>query len=164
METRLLANLICMLQGANPEFARIPIGIWLYRDGTIMTHNIHAEDSEEAGHVALFRKRLDEASIAVKGFSICDCRQCWVALFDGKSEPRHTATTVRDALWQTAFEAVGHQPPSSDKLRDCCNLSIPDFPTVDEHIAWIKEYERHGLLQCSRMTKEGQRRVQPTNR
>ena len=152
-EARALANLFCLYKGSNASFAKRLFGIWAYTDG-IAVHNLQAFDSENDGHLALFRKKLADAHITVKGFSRCDCHQCWVIILEGN---RSVAGQARQLVFDAATECVGlpaFQPNALDHP-----IEPPDFPTIEQHATFIKGLEKHGLLRCSRMTREGQRRT-----
>ena len=78
---KLLANLSCLMQGSNAAFAKQILGVWLYRDG-IAVHNLQAIQSENDGHLTLFRKKLAESQVIIREFSRCECHQCWAFILE----------------------------------------------------------------------------------
>lgn len=152
-EARALANLFCLYKGSNATFAKRLFGTWAYKDG-IVIHNLQALDSEQDGHLILFRKKLEESHVVIKGFSRCDCNQCWAIILDGN---RSSAAHARQLVFDAATESLG-LPPFQPTALDH-PVEPADFPTIEQHAEFIKGLEKHGLLRCSRMTREGQRRT-----
>lgn len=150
---KLLANLSCLMQGTNAAYAKQIFVTWLYQDG-IVTHNLQALQSEADGHLALYRKKLETANVKIREFSRCECHQCWAFIFEGD---RLQAVKARDLVWESAFECVGIPSVPPNLLEH--GIQPPDIPTIKEHAAFIEGLQKAGLLQCSRMTREGQRRT-----
>ncbi len=155
-EAKQLANLTCLLSGTNKTFAKQFFGVWLYKDGVVV-HNIEALDSEHNGHLPLFRKKLADSNITIRDFSHCECHQCWAMILSGD---RTEAGLARNFVWQSAFECVGLPSVPPNPIDH--GILPPDFPTIRQHVDFIRSLQKHGLIKCSRMIREGQRRTTTT--